>query len=304
MDMQENDGRDLSESEEIFRVISFYELIGILHNKRLRFACVDTMEDRNEAIASVLDSELAAAFNGAEFDPSNALNRHKKNMLGGFISCWTRSPANIAVWSVYSQNRDRVMVRTTIRKLRAALDHIDQNLLELGENILVSKTNVSGVDYVNLNDLKSRWSQMAKDMRDAREVDSKAGIIDGTENAVAAQLRLLKSNFRDLAEPYLKKDERYDYEREVRALFELKARKEEGSEGFDAGEIDFSSRTRAIEEQDNVPKQIEIPIGEDFIEEILLDGQMSDWQKDAIKCVLSKFDRTAKVSRAFSSLYE
>ena len=259
------------------------------------------MEDRNEAIVSVLDSELAAAFVGSELDLLQTRNRHKMVMRSGYISCWTRSPENIAVWSIYSPNKDRVMVRTTVGKLKAALDDLDESSLGLSENILLKNKDVSSVDYVNLHELKVRWSRKAEDMREAKKKDSLAGILDGTRPAEATQLRKLRYS-EDLHYPYLRKDKRYMHEREVRAVFELKARAEPATERPELEAMPFLSRGETpICEQDKVPKQIEIPIGEEFIEDILLDGRMVHWQREAVEFVLRKFDRTAKVSRAFSS---
>lgn len=63
----------LLEDEPLFRVISFYEIISIIEKNTLRFARMDTMDDPNEAITSVLDSELGAAFVGSEFNPHEKL---------------------------------------------------------------------------------------------------------------------------------------------------------------------------------------------------------------------------------------
>ena len=152
---------DLENGEKIYRIISFYELVNTLEKQQLRFARVDTMEDPNEAMTAVLDSELGAAFMGNDFDNGVAHTRLKAVKRSGYINCWTRAPENIAVWSIYSPNTDRVMVRTTIGKLKAALRELDESSLGLKENIFVNKTGVSSVEYVNLTQLKSQWNQKA-----------------------------------------------------------------------------------------------------------------------------------------------
>lgn len=286
------------EDEPLFRVISFYELIGIIEKNMLRFARMDTMEDPNEAITSVLDSELGAAYVGSEFNPHETHKRHKMNQRAVYISCWTREPENIAIWSIYSPNKDRVMVRTAAGKLKAAMDTLDESFLGLGNEIFLKNKDVSNVDYVNLLDLKDQWRLRAEAMREAKKADHKAGRVDDEWSAVSIQLRKLRGT--DLQTPYLKKDERYEYEREVRAVFTLKAR----AEAFKIEATPFvSNEERPICAQDSIPEQIEIPVSSDFIEEIVLDGRMSTWQRQAIEYVLQKYDRTAKVSRAFSSLY-
>jgi len=293
------------EDQPLFRVISFYELIDILEKMRLRFARIDTMDDPNEAITAVLDSELAAAYVGNDFNPLETDKRHKAIMRAVYINCWTREPENIAVWSIYSPNKDRVMVRTSTGKLKAALDDLDERSLGLREEIFLKNKDVSSVHYVNLHDLRERWSQKAEVMREALTKDRESGVFDGTGPAEATQLRRLRSD--DLRTPYFKKDERYEYEREVRAVFQLKARAEQAIDSPEIEDMGFvSSNERPICEQDNVPEQIKIPISKHFIEEIVIDGRMSSWQREAIKSVLQKFDMRPKVSgsRAFSSLYE
>lgn len=286
------------EVEPIFRVISFYELIGIIEKNKLRFARMDTMDDPNEAITSVLDSEIGAAFMGSEFDPHETHKRHKMNQRAVYISCWTREPDNIAIWSIYSPDKDRVMVRTSAGKLKAAMNTLDERFLGLGNEVFVKNKDVSNVKYVNLQDLKNQWSLRAEAMRVAKKADKKAGRDDDEWSAESIQLRKLRGT--DLQTPYLKKDERYEYEREVRAVFTLKAR----AEVFKIEATPFASNgERALCAQDSIPEQIEIPVSSDFIEEIVLDGRMSLWQRQAVEYVLQKYDRTAKVSGAFSSLY-
>lgn len=287
------------EDEPLFRVISFYELIGIIEKNMLRFARMDTMNDPNEAITSVLDSEIGAAFMGSNFNPHETNKRHKMNQRAVYISCWTREAENIAIWSIYSPDKDRVMVRTTASKLEAAMNTLDESFLSFGNEIFIKNKDVSSMDYVNLQDLKDQWSLSAEAMREAKKADHEAGRVDDEWSAESIQLRKLSAI--DLQTPYFKKDERYEYEREVRAVFTLKAR----AEVFKIEAAPFvSNGERPICAQDSIPEQIEIPVSSDFIEEIVLDGRMSTWQRQAVEYVLQKYDRTAKFSGAFSSLYE
>ena len=302
MDLQNQD-LDIPTNEPLFRVISFHELISTLERKLLRFARVDTMIDRNEAVTSVLASETAHAFVGTDVDPLDVAKRHDLTKKSYFINCWTRDAENIAIWSIYSSNKDRVMIRTSSGKLKAALGDLDDNTLALDNGLFLKSKTVSNVRYVNLKDLADQWRRKAEAMRDAKRRDLEAGITDGTGPLTAKQLRSLTAG--DLKTLYLSKDERYEYEQEVRAVLEFKVRLDETKEPIDP-EVSFwkSSGERTLQDSDEPPKQVFIPIGDDFIEEILVDGRMSDWEREAVDHVLQKYGMTAEVSSAFSSLYK
>lgn len=215
----------------IFRIDDFFSIATLVSTKKLRFACATNFSDDNEGIDRLLagfqatTGPCAGALIGIR-DRLRVQSVHEKIKESYFISCWTRTPESVAMWSLYSNDNIGIRLQTTAGKLQLALDNYQtangvENLLNRDEDALAlvaTKSILSGVRYENLHYLYNKIARRGKAWQKLREHGVSPKMDLGRVLSEREKRRMAtEHNF----EPFTLKDDSYRHEDEVRAVIRL-----------------------------------------------------------------------------------
>ena len=251
--------------------MSFFELYKLAKHNKLKFSRLALMDDTNEGFAMVLSRKKG-----------NNLKLHKVLKNSHFISCWTQEKDSMAMWLLYSRNRDAIRVKTTDKKLKKHADkycvshyHKDTKSLEVGT--IFSPSFSSKTNFVNYRSYSDVAAQVQR---------------DGWKSVILDSCMI--------------KDEVYKFENEVRSCIHLQKRNDISSQ-----EIDVYHKRNTIakilndgtaEELDDCNDSvIYIDVESDFIEEICFDPRMQEYQVDIYKEILGIPKSKIKSTNIFSS---
>jgi hypothetical protein len=221
----------LAQDTPIFRIDDFFSIATLISTRKLRFACATNFSDDNEGIDRLLagyqatTGPCAGALIGIK-DRFRVESIHEKIKESYFISCWTRTPESIAMWSLYSNDNIGIRLQTCTGKLQMALNNFQaangvENLLHgNGEALalIATKNILSCVRYEDLHHLYKKIARRGKAWRKLRERGVLPAIDFGRPQSEREKHRIAtEHNF----EPFTLKDESYRHEDEVRAVIRL-----------------------------------------------------------------------------------
>ncbi len=127
-----------SESQYLYRILSFKHVIDMFESKRLHFALPSSWDDPYEKI---LTHKRSNAF---------------------FAQCWCKKAVSDAMWRIYSQDRTAIRIRTTRSKLKAALTAVKESH-NLGHSI-------NDVEYVQASKIDARIALIARSLAEKFDV--------------------------------------------------------------------------------------------------------------------------------------
>lgn len=101
---------------DIYRVVEVFRLFEIFEEQILAFTAPKMWEDPYENFL-----EYSYGFNDKNPEIRLSYTGYSKFIFG---QCWTLNEETDAIWRIYSPNRDRVKVKTTIRKMQQVLEGV------------------------------------------------------------------------------------------------------------------------------------------------------------------------------------
>ncbi|KEA63901.1 hypothetical protein ADIMK_1918 [Marinobacterium lacunae] len=283
----------------IYRYVNLTELFSILHDSQLKFTQLMLMEDLNEGLGNVLSAQESFSYSWDLQRRKKIEEHHKRLKAITYISCWTQEPDLMAMWLLYSKNKDAIRIKTTKDKLKEATckfgrDHHYLNQLDAskGSITLLSDPSVGSVKYVSFEEI----SQRIKDKYD-RYVRECVKSID--DNISEEEKKILQKNIRDieddriidLNESSFLKDKCFLHEKELRASFRVYFRNEYSKEDWAKRHLDDINHLLGgslIYEPEivDLPKVIKVSINSDFIDAICFDPRMPEYMRyDMLKII-------------------
>ncbi|KEQ17197.1 hypothetical protein [Endozoicomonas numazuensis] len=299
----------------IYRFMSLVELCTILHDSNIKFTQLMLMDDPNEGLGNVLSAQESFSYSW-ELQKHNKIKEHHERIQAiSYISCWTKEPDLMAMWLLYSKNKDSIRIKTTEKKLKNAVNKFGKNHYFLnqldapkGSITLLSYPDTDNVKYVSFEELSSEIKKkhdryvkecvksIDKDLsKDEKEIYEK-NIKEIEDDRI---IEIGKSSFL--------KDKCFRHERELRACFRVYYRndllEEEWRKPEHKSKLDYFFGGALIYEPaiQDLPKTVEIPINHDFIESICFDPRTPAYIKDGMLKIirLVKPDITVEESYAF-----
>jgi len=164
----------LDEDLIVYRTIDFFSAADIIENRRFMFSRADTFSDKNEGIDRILRQlNLATPNNGCGMgwsDAESAKDQHNQLKQSHYISCWSRNPESVAMWSLYSTDLCSIRVSTKISKLIFPIEELIKkysvdrlNDADLGKKVIVAtKGHIAPVVYTSLMQIANRVGNRAK----------------------------------------------------------------------------------------------------------------------------------------------
>lgn len=166
---------------EIYRVIEVFRLFEIFENRLLTFTTPKMWEDPYENF-------LEFSYGVLDENPNMRISYAGYSKLI-FGQCWTLNEETDAVWRIYSPNRDRAKVKTTMKKFQKVLESINDEWF---------RSYLGKVKYLSESEIKTAISKGISNSKNFPLVPDKL-----------------------IPQYYLVKRETFQYENEVRAIVKL-----------------------------------------------------------------------------------
>jgi len=291
----------------IYRFMTFFELYNIIKNNKLKFSKLKLMDDNNEGLAQALTSQLPSSFNfGFSQSHQEIIDYHSQIRNHKYITCWSKEKDSIAMWLLYSQNKDFIRVKTNTDKLKKFADNFAKDNfltkhLKSPEGTLqtdIPYAELKDVEYINFNTIVSDIKTLYKQQRESIELLYKEKIPDeDRQKKLTEILNRTKKNSSDLiSNPLFLKDKAYHHENEIRATLSVFTRNsisyEEWKNNKNSDKLEYVFSTATTDYTDssfnkNLPNTLHITIDKDFIEEICFDPRMPQYQQNIYKEILN-----------------
>lgn len=272
----------------IYRFVTLTELFAILFEKKLKFTQSKLMEDVNEGLGLAMSSQ--EALDAWTLEQSSALEKqHQVIKELVYLSCWTKEPELMAMWLLYSKNKDGIRIKTTKEKLVKATEGFGKlNYWSRHVNspektpILLSKPLVDDVKYVSFEEISKKIKNKYKEINE--------NILSGTctEELDAKSVIPLREA------PFLK-DKAYFHEQELRASFILRFRNNYPYEQWKS-EIEIETEKTihhmlggifvSEHNTNDFPNIFKIEIPDDFIDSICFDPRLPLYIKEDMLVII------------------
>jgi len=152
----------------VYRTTDFFSAAELITKRKLMFSRADTFSDRNEGIDWLLGGlELTVPNSGCGLGWTNdttARETHERAKRSHLISCWSKNPESVAMWSMYSTDNCSVRIATRISKLSAVAENLMAKYAfarltntDIGKPVVVAtEGRVAPIDYVCLSLMSRR----------------------------------------------------------------------------------------------------------------------------------------------------
>lgn len=297
----------------IFRIYNLFDLLNTLSANSIRLSQVSRMEDANE-LFGVYFGIARSIFGPRSVDHLDQSQRKFQIAQSHhYMTCWTRVPQNIAVWSLYSPGKDAVQVRTTYGKLRKAMfAHFDAwpytlayQLQPNDQTNLFLPPKVGPVKYIDFKETYSKLRKQCVDYYEEKErwfaKNNKIGPREIGDKWPQAddQIRALVFSEPRLSGPLLK-DVRYQHEQEVRFVLELQRRDGRTKEEYEAHPLAGLNDPAGHPKVEDCPPNVFVPFTNSDLDDFQVDGRIEGYKFEAIENALGKFGIDVKLSSAFN----
>lgn len=239
---------------EVYRFVSFFELYSLIKEGQLRLTSLHKMDDKNEGVGKILRS--------LELSPIVHRDRQEQKITQHmtYITCWTTTPDNIAMWTLYSLNQENIRIKTTVSKLYSAIKKINY-AIHSSMNYSPSYQDVFCLEYKNLRQCKEDIEIKLQRLKDKPQPSHYAGKAEKIRTLSKSRRRYLQEDSILDNDTWKYKDENYTFENEVRGQIEFSATDEDSHDYCHSSLCDFSEFSDFIY----------APIFENFIDEICFD---------------------------------
>ncbi|WP_170547316.1 hypothetical protein [Ruegeria arenilitoris] len=293
----------------LYRVMDFFEVVDLGAKKNLRISNASRFSDTNELIGvflGVLEEPSFHHLNRKAFEDLRSYHSRLKEQY--FISSWTKSRDNIAIWELYSRNSDAIQIGVRKSALEAILgDYCHERSFALAHGAEASDGRAlfyplksSSCDYVQFSDelgrIRLRYQKFSRDF-DANLGDQDAATEVYQEFSKERALDLLRL-------PFLK-DRAYQHEEEHRFVLCGVTRNDRSYEECKEDKFFelFDTHIRPLRRED-VGENIFVPVDPKIIEEVWIDGRCPPWKRDIQMALLKELGLDASVSPAYGSFFD
>lgn len=269
------------------------ELHHLLNNSSLKFVRLSTMEDPNEGLGHVLGFLESFSYSFGIKTPEKIKEYHESVKGRNYITSWTMEPDLMAMWLLYSKNRDSIRVRTSLDKLEFATKeyfdkHISTNHIDSAEGTLQldSYPYVKPVKYVSFESLSDEIKEKYKKY-------IKICVEHSRSDSFSEELRKFDDGRSiDVFDSLYLKDVSYFHEKEIRANIsicirngvtraELEEQKKQETMSYVMG-----TSTHGYPPSSELPDVIHVPIPSDFIEAVCFDPRTPEYIRKEQESIL------------------
>lgn len=298
--------KSLNDDTILYRTLDFYSAADLITKNKLMFTRADQFEDPNEGIDRLL-AQLEASLpeSGCGMGWTNldeAIEQHDYVKKSYSISCWSRNPESVAMWSLYSSDLCSVRVSTPVSKLKKVVSNyieqhspLDVSLEDEGTCKMVAVAGkIKTVDYSSLGEITKRVSRRLKAQNRILERYKRKGLKRPfvTEMGENYFKRKQKRKLRELNETCNLKDISFKHEDEVRLSVQFGETKSIGlilrgqpyyfSSGIEKKVVDDNLQSLSFLQENKIPKRNFLDCPEDLIESVAIDPRCPQHKKEFI----------------------
>lgn len=221
----------------LYRIVDFFTAARLASLGHFFFTRADQFSDTNEALMVLLSDAYGfakfASENNERYRTQNGLHpRHQRFKQGHYVSCWSKNPDSVAMWSLYSQDLCGVRIAMKVSHLACVLDRF-ANLFRLdritesdiGSDVLIAtEAIISPVTYLSLDELSRRATRRLEAFRrlESSKNSRKPFILRERKSLIGTGRKdSLRSLIRDRSKYLTVKDYSYRHEEEVRLILRI-----------------------------------------------------------------------------------
>ena len=195
------------------------------------FSRADTFNDKNEGLDRLLrqlEAELPGGGCGGMgwSDAKTARREHDKVKRSHYVSCWSRNPESVAMWSLYSPDHCSIRISTTASKLLPAVEVLVEKYsiahlttANLGSRVVAAtEARIEPVTYASLPNISLRIARraLARKRLSERYIKNGRKMPDINEVDPRYWQREDQRRLRELQSTCRLKDSSFSHEAEVR----------------------------------------------------------------------------------------
>lgn len=315
---------ELDDNEIIYRIYSLPDLINTLYSNTIRLSQAARMNDRNELFGIYFDL-MRSEFGPTTVEQIPKTQREfRKAQTHHYMTCWTQTHDNIAVWSLYSPNKDAIQVSTTYGRLKnSIIKYYEDNSIFLSYNLepndprdLFFIPEIGSVEYVDfVREYEILYSQYEKYFEE-KDFFFKEHRVEREKNSIDFEhISEDVTAWRNISKGIRKrifgkskdtgallKDKRYEHEKEVRFVLSLYRRDACTKAEYEADPMAGLDDPARHPPPDECPHNIFVPFVNDGFLSFETDGRIEDWKFEAISHVLSSFGLTVEKNAVFEQI--
>jgi|GEM_PF-1037672 len=309
--MEERISTSLLDDQYIYRFMSFYELYQLYKNNILRLSLLSAQEDKNEGIGTIFQfaSPVMATLH---LTPDKVFQRHTDIIHNTYITCWSAEPESVAMWALYSSNKDGVRVRTTVGRLKSTLNAYENTVSWTkhchhtgGDELLTWGWRVAPVEYTNIETLIIKMNAAYMDFeKSCRDLKGDNPDWWTSKDGFHKEFQIFEESFRKKfkTDSFLK-DSTFSHEKELRGVVHAGVRNELSHEEWKKPENILRSLFRPAG-PGVLPTFIYASVSNDFIDEICFDPRMPTYKKQVMLDALAPLAIPQVISRCFGQLLD
>lgn len=272
---------------DIYRFLSLTELHNLLSDSRLKLARLMLMDDLNEGLGSVLSVQESFTY-GWSLQRQDKIKEHHAHIRGStYISSWTLEPDLMAMWLLYSKNRESIRIRSTKEKLEIAIHkfadenfwtkHIDS---PQGTMQLPIFPEIKPVSYVSFESISHKIKEKYE-----RYINACAALVEKKSDASIDEInknirKVEDARIIDHEQASFLKDSCFSHEKEIRASIAVCLRNDLSASEWRNPEnprFVFGATTNHYPSPSELPDVIHIPIQSNFIDAICFDPRAPNY---------------------------
>lgn len=159
---------------KVYRIVDFYSAADLVNVRSFMIPSAKNFEDSNDGIGQLLSSLFSTWPNAGcgvkwknQEDLTSALD---SNNNSSFVSCWSKNPESVAMWSLYSKDNCSVRIETTIGKLVNLCENIASeynfghfdNLKDGDSTCFIASAEIHAIKYRDLFSIASKIKRRVK----------------------------------------------------------------------------------------------------------------------------------------------
>jgi len=244
-------------------------------------------------------------------NPERIAGLHLQALHNTYITCWSTEPESVAMWALYSPNKDGIRIRSTVARLKATLAAYQEatslwkhiNHIVGGAELLTWHWELANVNYVNLDDFLDEINNAYAEFGALCTKSAEDNLEWWTaKKGYLMEAQIFTERFgKTFTMDHFLKDSSFSHEKELRGVVHAGIRNELDYEEWkrlnDPLRQLFKSAGPGV-----LPSYAYAPVADDFIDEVCFDPRMPEYKKQVMKDALSPFDIKLAVSRCFGYL--
>lgn len=223
----------IDDKDIVYRTMDFFSVAAMIRNQTMMFTRADMFEDKNEGVERILSQlSISSPRSGCGMgwkDNATARLAHQDVQRSHYVSCWSKNPDSVAMWSLYSSDRASIRISVKLSKLISVVDNLlnkysiaDLDNSNVGKILVGSVAGkVFPVKYISLFHLSKIVQRRARALAKIDKRYESMGIDSPLSGKSRKAFQRRLNQRRELREIGRLKDISFKHEEEIRLIVRL-----------------------------------------------------------------------------------